>query len=238
MSLNQPRENRTNRSANLVAAQDPGELFDVVTADGAPTGIVKRRGDVHRDGDWHRAIHIWVVGHDPEIGPFLLFQRRSLLKDTMPGKLDVTVGGHVRSGETLEATLREADEEIGRPVTRDHLVHIGHRRAVNDREPDTIDRELQDVFLVRDDGPLTGYRPHPVELAALVQAPLDGLRRLLAGEAPSIETRELSALDGAMSPGVLGLEEFPTRVAPYLRAVANAGRAHLNGEPIAFLDIP
>src|SRR5215218_4884038 len=43
-------------------AQDPGELFDVVTSGGEPTGIVKPRWQVHRDGDWHRSIHLWIYG--------------------------------------------------------------------------------------------------------------------------------------------------------------------------------
>ncbi|MGI8964105.1 MAG: NUDIX domain-containing protein, partial [Thermomicrobiales bacterium] len=60
-------------------AQDPEELFDVVNADGSPAGIVKRRADVHRDGDWHRAIHIWVYGANDR-GPFLLMNRRGRLK--------------------------------------------------------------------------------------------------------------------------------------------------------------
>ena len=30
---------------------DPNELFDVYRSDGTPTGVVKRRADVHRDGD-------------------------------------------------------------------------------------------------------------------------------------------------------------------------------------------
>ena len=106
------REETIDAMSDPLAAQDPGELFDVVTADGQPTGRVKTRAEVHRDGDWHRAVHVWVTGID-EHGPFLLFQRRSLLKDTQPGKLDATVGGHYRAGETLAETLREVEEEIG-----------------------------------------------------------------------------------------------------------------------------
>ena len=45
-------------------AQDPNEPFDVIRADGLPTGRVKARDAVHRDGDWHRAIHVWVAGFD------------------------------------------------------------------------------------------------------------------------------------------------------------------------------
>jgi 8-oxo-dGTP pyrophosphatase MutT (NUDIX family) len=97
-----------------VQAQDEGELFDLYTREGAPLGIAKPRGLVHRDGDWHRSVHIWVWGV-LDGAPHLVFQRRSPGKDTYPGALDVAVTGHARAGEPLEATLREAEEEIGLP---------------------------------------------------------------------------------------------------------------------------
>ncbi|MCU0275386.1 MAG: NUDIX domain-containing protein, partial [Acidobacteria bacterium] len=41
-------------------------------------------------------------------------QKRSLDKAIQPGKWDTAVGGHVLSGETVEAALkREAEEELG-----------------------------------------------------------------------------------------------------------------------------
>ena len=90
-------------------AQDPDEPFDVLDATGAPTGRVKARAAVHLDGDWHRALHIWVAGHDESGEPFLMFQRRSAAKDTWPGRFDTTVGGHFRAGETLAEAMREVE---------------------------------------------------------------------------------------------------------------------------------
>ena len=37
------------------------EMFDVRTPQGDPTGEVKERSAVHRDGDWHGTAHIWLV---------------------------------------------------------------------------------------------------------------------------------------------------------------------------------
>src|SRR5665648_925233 len=93
-------------TAQPTFAQDPDELFDVITEDGAPTGIVKRRADVHRDGDWHRAIHVWVYGVEDSV-PFLLFNLRGRHKDTWPGLLDVTVGANAkRRTSCLSTTIR------------------------------------------------------------------------------------------------------------------------------------
>ena len=88
------------------------ELFDVLNQDGSPTGQVKRRGDVHSDGDWHRAFHLWLVARDEYGIDRVLFQRRASGKDTWPDHLDVAVGGHFRAGETIEDAVREIDEEI------------------------------------------------------------------------------------------------------------------------------
>ena len=107
-----------------VKAQDEGELFDLYTREGAPLGTRKPRAAVHRDGDWHRSVHIWVWGL-LDGAPHLVFQRRSAGKDTWPGALDVAVTGHARAGEPLEATLREADEEIGLLVCLADLARLG-----------------------------------------------------------------------------------------------------------------
>src|SRR5207237_2201274 len=128
------------------------ELFDILDARGNPTGEVRPRWQVHRDGHWHRALHIWVGGVDAQVGPFVLFQRRSLTKDTWPGALDVAVGGHVRAGDTLEQTVREAEEEIGLAVTLAALVPLGRRfrrSSPSDRKRGVVDNELQEVYAVR-----------------------------------------------------------------------------------------
>ncbi len=58
----------------------------------------------------HRATYIVV--HDG-MGNILV-QRRTELKDFMPGKLDATAGGVVQAGENLlESARREAEEELG-----------------------------------------------------------------------------------------------------------------------------
>lgn len=170
------------------------EPFDVLDADGQPTGIVKPRGEVHRDGDWHRGLHIWVYGFDEDDRPYVLFQRRSQGKDTWPGALDVTVGGHYRAGETLEDTLRETEEEIGLAARTDELVTLGQRFA-DAHGPGYIDRELNDVYALRCDLPLAEFRLHPEEVDGIVAVDLEHAIALFDGSAVSIPVRE-TGLDG------------------------------------------
>lgn len=58
------------------------ECFDLLNDDGSLKGVSKPRSLVHRDGDFHRAIHIWVFarGNPPQ----MLLQKRSDHKDTFP----------------------------------------------------------------------------------------------------------------------------------------------------------
>ena len=211
-------------------AQDPGELFDVVHADGALTGRVKARAMVHRDGDWHRAVHIWVAGLDEQESPFLTFQRRSLAKDTWPGRLDATVGGHFRAGETLDETLREVEEEIGIRVERGQLQSLGVRVCANEAEPGIVDRELQDLFLLRDDRPLAAFQPNPAELAALVRFPLADLLPFLAGETARVAGEAIVPGNAQTQSVTARPDDFIPTIDRYFYRVAIATDRAMRGE--------
>ena len=210
--------------------QDPAELFDVVVADGTPTGRVKARAAVHRDGDWHRAVHVWIAGIGAEGEPFLLFQQRGFGKDTWPGRLDATVGGHYRAGEGLAEVLREVEEEIGVPATRADLRWLGTRVSVQEAEPGIRDHELHDVFLRRDDRPLLVYRPHPAEVAALVRFPLPPLLALLGGDATTITGDALAPGATGPEPATFTRDGFIPTVDRYFYRVAVAAGLILRGE--------
>ena len=213
-------------------AQDPAELFDIVRADGTPTGETKARAAVHRDGDWHRAVHVWVAGIDapPGSGPFLLMQRRGLEKDTWPGRFDATVGGHLRAGEDLAGALRESEEEIGIAAELADLRFLGNRIAVNESEPGIRDREIQSVYLLRDDRPLTAYRPSPYELAALVKLPLMPLLAFLAGETPDIPVESIAPGSTVIEPITATPDDFIPNLDRYLYRIAIAISLALRGE--------
>lgn len=213
----------------LNAAQDPDELFDLVRPDGTPTGETKRRADVHRDGDWHRAVHVWVTGVDAN-GPFLVLQRRSMAKDTSPGRLDPTVGGHYRAGEGLEQTLREVEEEIGVQVQLADLHPAGMRICINERTAGTIDRELQDVFFLRDERPLTAFAPEPAEIDALIHVSIPELLDLLVGARDDVPALSVATGSGAIEHITLNRDEFRREGDRYLYRVALAAAHFLSGD--------
>jgi len=211
-------------------AQDPDEPFDIITADGMPTGRVKPRAEVHRDGDWHRAIHVWVTGLDDQGAPFLTLQRRSPHKDTWPSRYDATVGGHYRAGETLAETVREVEEEIGIVPAPRELRPLGVRVWANEAQPGVIDREIQDVFLLRDDRSLEDFRPNPAELAALVRFSLKTLVPFLAGGGFQIDGESLAPGATRAEPIIARMDDFIPTVDRYFLRIAIAAQHVLRGE--------
>lgn len=89
----------------------PGEeWFDLVDAEGRVVGRAPRGACHSRPGLLHPVVHLHLIdGRDR-----LFLQKRSPAKEIQPGKWDTAVGGHARSGETIEQALaRETLEETG-----------------------------------------------------------------------------------------------------------------------------
>lgn len=85
------------------------EVLDVVDADDIVIGTATR-GEIHRCGHRHRAVHVLVYDSAGKI----YLQRRSWTKDCSPGLWDTSAAGHVDHGETYaDAARRELAEELG-----------------------------------------------------------------------------------------------------------------------------
>lgn len=68
------------------------EYFDIRDSAGNPTGEVKARSLVHRDGDIHGTSHVWLVRKNKKSGYDVLLQKRSDNKDSFPGCYDISSG--------------------------------------------------------------------------------------------------------------------------------------------------
>jgi len=121
------------------------ELIDVLDERGVGTGVTKTKAAVHRDGDWHRAAHVWIVAPDGRV----LFQRRSSRKENWPGRWDVSAAGHLSAGESaVDAAIRETFEELGVVIANPQ--HIGtFRESCVLNGGAYIDNEVHEVFVVR-----------------------------------------------------------------------------------------
>lgn len=154
------------------------EPIAVLDAAGAPTGEVKPRAAVHRDGDWHAAFHLWVLSGDE-----VLLQRRSERKASWPGHLDATAAGHLLAGEAVLDGLREAEEELGVAYAADAVTPLG-RWTIDEPRPVGRNREVQHVFAVRDERALDAWTGlDRVEVDGLVAMALSGFAELAGGVA-------------------------------------------------------
>ena len=87
------------------------EYVDILDESGKETGEVITKKEAHKTGKWHRAVHIWIIDEDKKN---ILLQKRCAVKNLFPNMWDISVGGHVSSGEdTLVAAKRELSEELG-----------------------------------------------------------------------------------------------------------------------------
>jgi isopentenyldiphosphate isomerase len=213
--------------------QEDAEQFDLCDADGNPTGEIKARAEVHRDGDWHRAFHCWLVVPGGQSGPRLLLQRRSSRKSTWPGRWDVSVGGHYLAGEGLDGGLREIEEELGLSLRADQLVTLGRRREEVFHDNGLIEREVQDEYFARLEMSLADLRPDPREVEAVALASARELFELVAGTRRTVRAEGGDVVeDGLVIPGKVTVQ--PSQLVPrsgdYYRKVVEAAARISAGE--------
>jgi isopentenyldiphosphate isomerase len=214
-------------------ASPPDELFDVLNADGSATGKVKRRAEVHRDGDWHRAFHLWIAGRSSDGGSDVLFQRRSAGKDTWPQRLDVAVGGHYRAGETIHDVIREIEEEVGLTPRLDDLVSVGERHTESLKST-WQDREIQDVYVLALHVGWPRFAPNSDEIESLVRVNGELLLRLSRGESSNVAALMAPVIaDGEIGewrPVTIDLNDFVPTADGYLARGTSAALRVLAGE--------
>ncbi|KAK8258600.1 hypothetical protein V6Z12_D02G118400 [Gossypium hirsutum] len=89
------------------------EYLDVLTKIGKKIGKKiggsKPRGDVHRDGDYHKAVHVWIFTESTQE---LLLQKRADCKDSWPGLWDISSAGHISAGDSSLITAHSQDTEV------------------------------------------------------------------------------------------------------------------------------
>lgn len=141
------------------------ELIDVLDETGKRTGIIKTKVEVHRQGLWHRTVHVWIINLKNEI----LLQLRSEQKETHPNMWDISAAGHVSSGEDSQlAALRETAEEIGIDLDISDLQLIGTTKKETVLNNGTyFNKEFSDIYLVKLDLTLAQLRPQEREVKEL-----------------------------------------------------------------------
>lgn len=104
------------------------EKWDILNADGTPTGKTTLRGRCNlRPGEYHLVVHIWIVSSR---GDFLI-QRRSESKRLMPGEWAATGGAAITGEDSYTAANRELYEELGVPSNKQTLKKLARIKRRN-----------------------------------------------------------------------------------------------------------
>ena len=152
------------------------EFFDIRNPDGSRTGRTKERDLVHRDGDLHGTVHIFISRRGKK-GPELLLQKRSARKDSFPGCYDISAAGHLSAGQDfMEAALRELEEELGICATEEDLLFLGYHEGYT-RESfygrPFLNHEISAVYLYRKEVDVLSLRLQEEEVESVCWIPYD-----------------------------------------------------------------
>jgi 16S rRNA (adenine1518-N6/adenine1519-N6)-dimethyltransferase len=140
------------------------EMFCVVDAQDRVIGF-ESRDLVHVNNLRHRAVHVLIFNQRGEI----FLQKRSIWKDTHPGKWDSSAAGHVDPRESYEESARrELREEIGIECPLEKIGKLPCSAATG--------WEFIEVFRGRHEGP---FRLAPMELETGAFFPVDKIRAWL-----------------------------------------------------------
>ncbi|KAI3692366.1 hypothetical protein L6452_32180 [Arctium lappa] len=175
------------------------EHFDILTKTGLKTGVSKPRSAVHRDGDYHRAVHVWIFAESTQE---LLLQRRTDFKDSWPGLWDISSAGHVSAGDTsLITARRELQEELGVNLPKDafELLFVFLQECVTN-DGKFIDNEFDDVYLVTTLAPipLEAFTLQESEVSAVKYISVEDYKHLLAKGDPHYVPHQIDGQYGQL----------------------------------------
>ena len=159
-----------------IAAAYERALRDAVEWVSVIGGPIKTKAEVHRDGDWHVAAHVWIATPDGRV----LLQKRSTEKENWPGYWDVSAAGHLSAGETpVEAAVRETFEELGLRIAPGELRRLGVTRGQSVlRDGTYIDNEEHEIFLVEREVDPSALTLQAGEVDEVMLVPIDQLSKV------------------------------------------------------------
>ncbi|KAA3478669.1 nudix hydrolase 3 isoform X1 [Gossypium australe] len=170
---------------------EEAEYLDVLTKTGTPnffgtqSGLELKvfKGDVHRDGDYHKAVHVWIFAESTQE---LLLQKRADCKDSWPGLWDISSAGHISAGDSsLITAQRELQEELGVILPKDafELIFVFLEEWLVDKiiffvtnNGKFINNEYSDVYLV------TTLEPIPREAFTLQDTEVSDVKYISSEE--------------------------------------------------------
>lgn len=159
------------------------EYFDVLDENGNKTGETKLRNEVHRDGDWHKAVHIWIINDKGDI----LLQRRCATKDSDPNMLDISCVGHLTAGDdSLTGAIRELKEELNFEVEASNLQLIKTIKRSSKYTSTFINNEFDDLYILRTTKKIEDMKYQEEEISEIFFVPYKEFKNMVNNRQPDL----------------------------------------------------
>ena len=159
------------------------EFFDVLDENGNKTSKTKLRSEVHRDGDWHKAVHIWIINNNGDV----LLQRRCATKDSNPNMLDISSAGHLSAGDdSLTGAIRELKEELNLDVSKEDLKLIKTLKRSSKYTETFINNEFDDLYILRTDKKLEDMKYQEEEISEIMFVPYKEFKKMVQNRQPDL----------------------------------------------------
>ncbi len=101
------------------------EFLNLIDNSGGITKAIKPRSLVHRDGDLHPTVHIWIIKRK-DMGIYTLLQKRADTKAVHPGCYDASAAGHItQRADYRNTAVKEVSEELGITIAPEKLQYVG-----------------------------------------------------------------------------------------------------------------
>ncbi|MBQ8043004.1 MAG: NUDIX domain-containing protein [Clostridia bacterium] len=159
------------------------EYFDILDENGNKTGKTKLRSEVHRDGDWHKAVHIWILNNNGDV----LLQRRCATKDSNPNMLDISSAGHLSAGDdSLNGAIRELKEELNLHVKPEELQFVKTLKRSSKHAATFINNEFDDLYILITDKEVSDMKYQEEEISEIFFVPYKKFKDMVINKQPDL----------------------------------------------------
>jgi len=161
------------------------EMFEELDNCGCYTGRTVSREDAHRDGNWHRAVLLFIVNDKNQV----LMQKRSVHKKLWPGCWDGTGGGHVEAGDLgYCCAIKEMKEELNIDINESDIRYIGGYLSDN-KKGDIHDRHINEFYVAHKNVDVKDVKLQESEVEQIKWIDFDVFKQWTTSRSPELTTK-------------------------------------------------
>lgn len=174
-------------------------LLNVINEDDEIIGQALR-SEIHAKGLLHREVHVWFITPEKQV----ILQKRSLSKDTNPGLMTASVGGHVELGQTYaQAAFTEIKEETGLALKPEDIVFLGYYRfSIIDEKTGAHNNSIRALYGFVFKHPVEKLKVEEKDGEGFVLVPFDELvdpsKDMLEKTTPKLLNEEFALIQGKL----------------------------------------